>query len=25
MRELNDLLVLNCLRDHQPIASIDAR
>jgi len=23
MRELNDLLVLNCLRDHQPIASID--
>lgn len=22
MRELNDLLVLNCLRDHQPIASI---
>lgn len=23
MREVNDLLVLNCLRDHQPIASID--
>ena len=23
MREVNDLLVLNCLRAHQPIASID--
>jgi len=23
MREVNDLLVLNCLREHQPIASID--
>lgn len=23
MREINDLLVLNCLREHQPIASVD--